>query len=236
MWYSSTIESILENEKYCGDLLLQKYFTVDFLSHKVEKNIGQLPQYFIEDDHEPIIPKEIFYQVQGEKQRRSLLRYSPNKIRFGSTQALVGRLICGHCGRTLKKYTSAAGIDWRCRQRAYVKQSVSKENPAACPCRIVPEKEVKGAIIKAFNQLPALRDKIVGKIGSLRNGVIKQIDATLDNMKEQKERMSQSVDNPVINDEIRRLEAEETRLLLERAEAANTEVRLRLLLELVSGK
>ena len=69
IWYQSTIVSILENEKYCGDLLMQKYFTADFLTHKIIRNTGQLPQYYVENAHEPIIPKEIFYQVQGEMHR-----------------------------------------------------------------------------------------------------------------------------------------------------------------------
>ena len=47
-WYQSTVVSILENEKYCGDLLMQKFFITDFLTHKIEKNTGQFPQYFVE--------------------------------------------------------------------------------------------------------------------------------------------------------------------------------------------
>ena len=88
-WYQSTITSILENEFYCGDLLMQKYYVTDFLTHKVIKTTGQLPQYFVEDHHPPIIPKEVYYQVQGEMQRRSLLKYDPSKIRYGSRNALI---------------------------------------------------------------------------------------------------------------------------------------------------
>ena len=103
-WYQSTIVSILENEKYCGDLLMQKYYVEDFLTHRIVRNTGQLPQYFVEDNHEPIVPKKIFYQVQGEIQRRSLLKKDPGKLRFGSSVALKGRLVCGRCGRILKRY------------------------------------------------------------------------------------------------------------------------------------
>ena len=49
-WYQSTVVSILGNEKYCGDLLLQKYYVPDFLTHRVVRNEGQLPQYYVEDD------------------------------------------------------------------------------------------------------------------------------------------------------------------------------------------
>ena len=58
-WHDSTVRKILENEKYMGDALLQKTYTIDFLNKKRGKNNGTLPQYYIEDDHEPIIPKDI---------------------------------------------------------------------------------------------------------------------------------------------------------------------------------
>lgn len=69
-WYDSTINKILRNEKYMGDALLQKTVTTDFLTKKRVKNTGVLPQYYVEDDHEAIIPKELFMQVQEELVRR----------------------------------------------------------------------------------------------------------------------------------------------------------------------
>ena len=70
-WHDSTVRKILENEKYMGDALLQKTYTIDFLNKKRGKNNGTLPQYYIEDDHEAIIPKDIFLRVQEEMARRS---------------------------------------------------------------------------------------------------------------------------------------------------------------------
>jgi DNA invertase Pin-like site-specific DNA recombinase len=69
-WYASTIESILKNEKYKGSALLQKTFTVDFLTKKVAKNEGQVPQYYIAESHEAIIPPEEFELVQIEFDKR----------------------------------------------------------------------------------------------------------------------------------------------------------------------
>ena len=71
------------------------------------------------------MPKAVFYQVQGEKKRRSGLAKDPSKLRFGNRLALNGRLICGKCGRTLKRYVKAQEelTDWRCRQRALVKKT-----------------------------------------------------------------------------------------------------------------
>lgn len=71
--HPGVIEKMLVNEKYMGDALLQKTYTVDFLTKKRVKNNGIVPQYYIEDNHEAIIPKELFYKVQEEKARRASL-------------------------------------------------------------------------------------------------------------------------------------------------------------------
>ena len=65
-WHTSTITKILRNEKYMGDALLQKTYTTAFLTQKRIKNNGTVPQYYVEGDHEAIIPKELFMQVQAE--------------------------------------------------------------------------------------------------------------------------------------------------------------------------
>ena len=103
-WYPSTVASILENEKYVSDLLMQKWYVEDYLMHKCMKNTGDKPQYFVEDDHDPIVSKAVFYQIQGERKKRSGLAKDPSKLRFGNWLALNGRLICGKCGMTLKRY------------------------------------------------------------------------------------------------------------------------------------
>lgn len=261
-WYQSTVVSILENEKYCGDLLMGKWYVQDFLTHKIVRNQGELPQYFVEDHHPPIVPKEIFYQVQGEMQRRSLLKYDPSKIRFGSSEVLKGRLYCGLCGRVLKKYKSPTETTWRCRRRAYKKQSVSKEVESSCKLRNAPEREVKKAILMAFNSLPWKRDELVRLQGGIWNGEIKRIDVQIESVKEQQRRLGERLDTLVIDEdntavsrdegdvdegageggeatflrgELETLEMEYTRLVLERAEAANREVQIRVLLELVDA-
>ncbi|MCM1167974.1 MAG: recombinase family protein, partial [Ruminococcus sp.] len=69
-WSVSTIMSILQNEKYKGDALLQKTYTVDFLSKKVKKNKGEIPQYYIQNSHPAIIDPDTFELVQNEIKRR----------------------------------------------------------------------------------------------------------------------------------------------------------------------
>ena len=74
-WNVTTVQSILSNEKYRGDALLQKTFSIDFLSKGRIKNEGQVPQYYVEDDHEAIIPAATFERVQEEIERRKKAGY-----------------------------------------------------------------------------------------------------------------------------------------------------------------
>ena len=93
VWSVSTIRSILSNEKYAGNALLQKTYTVDFLTKEKRKNNGELPQYLIEYSHDPIIEPEIFEQVQAKLQTQVPLR---KKIRGNSP--LSNTIVCGVCG------------------------------------------------------------------------------------------------------------------------------------------
>ena len=86
-WYDSVIFKMLRNEKYMGDALLQKTYTVDFMTKKKVINKGIVPQYYVEDDHEPIIPKELFYRVQEELARRA----SMNKAAVTRKNRDIGR-------------------------------------------------------------------------------------------------------------------------------------------------
>lgn len=72
-WHDTVILKMLRNEKYMGDALLQKTYTVDFMTKKKVMNKGIVPQYYVEDDHEAIIPKELFYRVQEEIARRAAM-------------------------------------------------------------------------------------------------------------------------------------------------------------------
>lgn len=92
-WQASTVNSILTNEKYKGAALLQKKFTVDFLTKTMKKNEGEVPQYFIEHSHPAIIDPLEFNLVQNEIARRKTLgrKYSGGSV-------FSCRIVCGDCG------------------------------------------------------------------------------------------------------------------------------------------
>ena len=126
-WYDSVIMKMLKNEKYMGDALLQKTYTVDFMTKKKVMNNGIVPQYYVENDHEAIIPKELFYRVQEEIMRRSSMckaavtRKKNQKSKYSSRYALTGILLCGKCGQEYRRVTWARNgrkkIVWRCSNR-----------------------------------------------------------------------------------------------------------------------
>ncbi len=242
-WHPSTITSMLENEKFCGDLLLQKYYTEDFLTHKTVKNDGKFPQYYVEDDHPPVVPKAIFFQVQGEVMRRSSLKDTPDRARFGSPVALAGRLVCGRCGRTLKHYIRPDPTlnDWRCRERAQVLSSNNGSRGGTCGCRIALEQEVKESIVDAFNRLPSIRGDIMVELTRLRDGELRRIDALITASQESEARMEEQLgaleetggDTGVLQRQMAEEHTKRDALILERAGYADRELHLRLLMELV---
>ena len=115
-WSGTTVRRMLSNEKYKGDALLQKEFTVDYLRKKMKKNEGELPQYYVEEDHEPIISPWLFDYVQKRLKERSDV---PG--RYSGVTVLSSKLECGVCGSmyTPRPWhsTSYNNLVWQCRNR-----------------------------------------------------------------------------------------------------------------------
>lgn len=113
IWYDSVIERIIQNEKYQGDLLLQKQYRIDHLTKKDRPNRGELPQYYVPDNHEAIIPRTVFEEVQQEVQRRSHQYpcYADRRIK----SPFSGKLTCAKCGKGFKRRINHALPAWQCR-------------------------------------------------------------------------------------------------------------------------
>lgn len=92
-WYPRTVESILTNEKYKGDALLQKRFTVNFLSKEMKANEGEVPQYYVENNHEAIISPQVFDWVQEE-----IKRWREGRGRYSGVSIFSSKIKCGQCG------------------------------------------------------------------------------------------------------------------------------------------
>ena len=123
-WWTSTINKILRNEKYIGDALLQKTYSTDFLNKTKVKNNGIVPQYYVESNHEAIIPKDIFLRVQEELVRRRVVKTSANgkKRSYSCTTALRRLSFAANVAKCSAEFTGtiaaanpssgAASVDW----------------------------------------------------------------------------------------------------------------------------
>ncbi len=150
-WWDSTISGMLQNEKYYGVALLQKTITVDFLTHKRKANKGQAQQYRIDENHLPIISKDIFEKVQDEKERRALLKGNlvGDRHKYSSKYPFSGKVFCGQCGNIFKRRhwnstNASKKIVWQC--KTYI-----VDGKDACGAKAVDEIVLMDAFVRMFN-------------------------------------------------------------------------------------
>lgn len=146
-WHDSSVRKILENEKYMGDALLQKTYTVDFLNKKRVKNNGIMPQYYVEDSHPAIISKEIFMQVQEEIARRGMLKDVHGRRKcFSAAHAFSQITFCADCGAEFSRLHwnnhGKKSIVWRCSKRL--------EDYTKCSARTIKEDDLQQAFVEAL--------------------------------------------------------------------------------------
>lgn len=149
-WCESTIDGILQNEKYAGDLLLQKTYVADHLTKKKRINEGELPMYLVENNHEPIIAREEFDRVQEMRRARAVYyhpsRNTPERYPFTS------KLRCGHCGHNYHRSVNGAGTKYA--KMTWICHTYDKHGKAACPSKRIPESILEAVTAEAFG-LPA---------------------------------------------------------------------------------
>lgn len=161
VWSKQVIKNILTNEKYKGDALLQKVFTVDFLTKRKKINRGEVPQYYVEGNHEAIISAEIFEQVQAEFDRRRKIE---------ETDIFSGKIICGCCGGaySAKVWHSTHGYRKVIRQCA--RRSVGDYG---CGSPHLVEEEIRLIFVKSANKLLEIKNTAISqanrKIRALKN-------------------------------------------------------------------
>lgn len=152
-WNSGAVRSILTNEKYKGDALLQKSYTVDFLTKKKKVNEGEIPQYYVEGNHEAIIQPEVFELVQCELEQRK-----NRGGRHSGVHLFSGRIKCGHCGawygsktwHSTDKYKKSI---WQCNHKF--------DGDEKCPTPHFTDEEIQTLFISAVNQLISRKDAII---------------------------------------------------------------------------
>lgn len=152
-WSISTVKSILSNEKYKGDALLQKSYTMDFLTKKTKVNEGEIPQYYVEDNHEAIIDSATFDMVQHEMQRRG-----HGKNRHSGVHLFSGKIKCGQCGiwygskvwHSNSKYRKTI---WQCNHKF--------NNNEHCQTPHLTDEDIQNCFLSAANKLLATKDSVI---------------------------------------------------------------------------
>jgi len=159
-WGAGTIKSILTNEKYSGDALLQKTFRRNYLDKHVYKNTGERPQVTVENDHPAIIDKATFSRVQDLVKARS-----KSKNHGTSESPFVGKIICADCGdyfghKTWKSRGHITYTMWVCNSK-YTDETAFSED--RCKSANIREEWIKQGYLYTMNQLLAARGEILAK-------------------------------------------------------------------------
>lgn len=176
-WVPARIQSILTNEKYCGDALLQKTFIQDCISKKVIQNTGQLPKYLIQNHHPAIISREEFDAVQLELARRRARTGGTRKsaptgrCKYSGKYILSNLLFCGECGTAYRRCVwtrkGYKRVVWRCISRLTYGTKYCQNSAT------IDEEALKQAILNAVNQVMASRDDLTERlISALREEIL----------------------------------------------------------------
>lgn len=153
VWQTNVVESILTNEKYKGDALLQKTFCTDYLTKKMKVNEGEVPSYYVKNSHPPIVSAELFDHVQRELERRSGLRC------VASAGCFAGHVVCGDCGgiygakvwHSNSKYRRTV---WRCNNK------YDKGGEKCCTPHFYDD-QLKAMFIQVMNERFTRKDEII---------------------------------------------------------------------------
>ena len=207
---NSVIMRMLSNEKYMGDVIQQKSYTVDYLSKKRAKNKGELQKYLIEKNHEPIIPKEIFDKVQSEMLRRSsrtkeaISKKSKDEKKGHSKYILSRLLVCGECEQPFRRLTWTRSeekqIVWRCYNRVEHGTKNCKNSPT------LEEKRLQETVMNAVNKVSR---EDTGFDTLLRKNIILTMNHYMDSFESE---------TPEIDERIQELEQEMLLLMRDGAE------------------
>ena len=185
-WWVGTVRGILSNEKYKGDVLLQKSYVRDFLTKKQVPNDGTVQQYYIQGNHEPIIPEEIFNTVQG-----MLLYRDTHEMKYNTKHPFSGLLFCSQCGRLYGPRVWHSNdrfrkVVWSCNGR-YGKEQ--------CRCKSIDENALELLFLTASKEAFKTREKTIQEITKKlqRNFGIDTLEKELESLEFERNRIVSNI-------------------------------------------
>lgn len=242
-WRPETLKKILKNEKYIGDALLQKTYTVDFLTKKRVKNNGIVPQYYVENSHEAIIPRDLYMQVQEEMVRRANLQSGANRKKrvYSSRYALSSLVYCPKCGDIYRRIAwnnrGKHSIVWRCVSRV-------EHGPQCCDAPTVQESELHDAVMKAINKAYHIRDAVLEQLQQNIDAVLSEAEQPAEDVNGRLEELQKELlklanskaDYTEIADEIDRLREMKQNAMVENAERDGRRQRIAEMVDFLKGQ
>jgi DNA invertase Pin-like site-specific DNA recombinase len=145
-WTENSIDHILRNEKYAGDLLLQKTFNADHLSKRKIINQGELPMYYVENSHESIIDRDTFKRTKDEIQKRAMQSKQSGKEK--SSYPFTSKIICGKCGKHFRRRIANVGSHYA--KPVWICATFKSKGKAVCPSKQIPEDMLMTAAAEAL--------------------------------------------------------------------------------------
>ncbi len=161
VWNAGAVKSILTNEKYKGDALLQKSYTVDFLTKKKKANEGEIPQYYVEGNHEAIITPQLFEKVQQELERRGNTRGRYSGVGIFST-----KIKCGECGAWYGSKVWHSTDEYR---KTIFRCNGKYKQDKPCGTPHLTEDEIKALFISAVNKLLSEKAELIENLTLIQN-------------------------------------------------------------------
>lgn len=140
-WNASRVMEILKNEKYTGNALLQKAYVADHLTKKEVRNCGELPMFYAEGTHNPIIDLETFERVQALIETK---RIKSDPTRVPIQNPLVGKIVCMNCGNTYSRKVCRGRANWQC--NTYIQSGRD-----ACAIKLIPEETLFNLIAEVLD-------------------------------------------------------------------------------------
>lgn len=250
-WVQSTVIGIIKNEKYKGDLLLGKTFTVDPISKRRLENFGEEDKFYIQNHHEPIVSEEVFEEAQKILAKRNVNRGvhqdGQKRNKFSRKYAFSCMIKCGFCGGTLTRrnwHSSSAYTKtiWQC-------VTATKQGKKYCPhCKGIPEEVIEKAFVKSYQLLCSDQQQVVEEFLQKVEGVLNEdtslkrlpkIEKEMNDLRKRKEklldlRLDTTIDRDIyesknreLSEQLKKLQEEQEQLLELSKNRENTRTRLR---------
>lgn len=196
-WCESTIRGILKNEKYIGDVLMGKTFTIDPISHKRLSNLGEADKHYLKEHHEPIISKELFDRVQQIRVKRAGNRETGRRNNnYSKKYPFSSKLYCGYCGSlfTRRNWNANRKCEkpvWQCIKRA-------KQGKEECPhCKAIAEDILEDCFVQGYRILCNNNRKVVGTFLEKIENILKEntTETIVNKLENNKEKINKKLAN-----------------------------------------